>query len=238
MHDLKRILLTNDDGVDAKGIKILHDILSGKFAVLIVAPLRCCNAMSHAITLRRKINVKRISGNIIGVDGTPTDAVTFGVHEFGKPDLLISGINDGPNLGEDVTYSGTVGAALEGAILGIPSIAVSFVSDTEVDPVTLSKFIIDLAEKVLKNGLPNGIFLNVNIPPFPKGVKITRLGHRLYRDVLRKHSSTSFEITGEPVTLVESGTDIEAIEANYISITPLRIDLTAEEFIPKLREML
>ncbi len=233
-----KILLTNDDGVRAEGINLLFDILSPYYDVYIVAPLKPRNAISHAITLKNKIKVKKIGKKVYGVDGTPTDAVTVAFYDIvGKPDLLISGINAGPNLGEDVTYSGTVGAAMEGTILGIKSCAMSYTEFDAKEMLIPRDFILEFVKKYLKMGLPEGVFLNVNIPPEPKGIKITRLGNREYQDVLRKVGRNCYEIRGVPVHQKEKGTDIEAIMEGYISITPLKIDLTAEEMINKLKDL-
>ncbi len=239
-----KILLTNDDGVNAKGIRTLYEALSPNYDVILVAPSKEKNATSHSITLRRPLKVKELSPDIISVNGTPTDCVMLAIYNFTKeiPDLLISGINHGPNLGDDVAYSGTVGAALEGAMLGIPSLAISFTDEKEG---IISKHyfkqgkevVLSLVSLIEKNGFPPNIFLNINIPYNPDGVKITKLGRRIYNNVVKSRGRGIYVIAGTPgETEGETGTDISAIEKGYVSITPLKIDITAYETVKTFKD--
>lgn len=234
-----KILLTNDDGVNAKGIRILYEVLSPNHDVILVAPSKEKNATSHSITLRTPLKVKKLSPDIISVNGTPTDCVMLAIYNFTKeiPDLLISGINHGPNLGDDVAYSGTVGAALEGAMLGIPSLAISFTDEKECDFKKGKEMVLSLVSLIEKNRFPPDIFLNINIPYNLKGVKITKLGRRIYNNVVESRGRGIYVIDGTPAeTEGKTGTDIEAIEKGYVSITPLKIDITAYETIKTFKD--
>ena len=242
-----RILITNDDGINAPGIRALASMLSAVGDVYIVAPTGERSAAAHSITFNHPLRVNFINNREASVDGTPTDCVMFGYYGFMKknrPDLLVSGINNGPNLGDDVTYSGTVSAALEGTLLGIPSIAVSMGS--RIDPKYRSGavFLKALCSKVLAEGLPKNTFLNVNIPNVErariKGIKVCRQGKRVYRDMFLKRidprGRTYYWLGGkEPSALVESGTDFEAIKNNRISVTPLHFDLTNHPAVAGLK---
>ena len=230
-----KILLTNDDGVSSMGLKILFDALSPMHEVTVVAPARSQNATSHSITLRRPLKIRRLNKNIISVYGTPADCIILAVyHLLDKlPDFIISGVNFGPNLGEDVMYSGTVGGATEGAIIGIPSVALSFYEPKNPDFKSASEFVLKIIEKV--KSIPKDVVLNINIPYAPKGVKITCLGKREYVDVIEKRRG-GYLIGGTRKDTIEQGTDFEACEQGYISITPLRINLTCYESIPELKD--
>jgi 5'-nucleotidase len=230
-----KILLTNDDGVKSIGIKLLFDVLSPIHEVTIVAPLKEKNATSHSLTLRKPLKIKKIGPKIIGVSGTPTDCVILAIYNLLShlPDVLISGINLGANLGDDVTYSGTVGAAFEGTIIGIKSAAISFFEPSKPDFYAAEKFVLKLIEKI--KDIPEGMFLNINIPSDPKGVKITRLGRRDYIDIIEQKRN-GYLIGGTRIELKNSGTDFEACKQGYISITPLRTDLTYYETIETLKK--
>jgi len=243
---LKRILVTNDDGINAKGLKILRDTLSERWEVLVVAPDREQSAVSHALTLHQPLRVNEVGGSTYSVEGTPTDCVMLAVYGLFKDeiDLVVSGINHGPNLGDDVTYSGTVAAAMEGTLLGIPSVAVSLVWKDGGYLRAASDFVAKVVEKLLEKGMPEDTFLNINVPDLPsdriRGVKITRLGRRLYRDPIVK----GFDPRGKPyywiggqVSTWSGGenTDFEAVENGYISVSPLHLDLTNYRAIDKLR---
>lgn len=237
-----KILLTNDDGVNAKGIRALFEALKPIYDVTIVAPAREMNATSRSLTLKKPLKIKKIAPNIISVYGTPTDCVILGIYELlsSKPDIIISGINTCANLGEDVGYSGTVGAVIEGAMAKIPSIALSFFceDDRETDDFDAT---IDFTYKVLKmieNGQWNNscMVLNVNIPYMPKGIKITRLGKRSYEDIVSKHKNY-YLIGGMRKDFIENETDIEACKGGYISVTPLTLDLTNYDAINSLKNI-
>ena len=161
-----RILVTNDDGIFADGLWALVKELTNIARVIVAAPDREQSATSHSLTLQRPLRINKISERFFSVDGTPTDAVMLAVHAIlkRKPDILISGINHGPNMGDDVSYSGTVAAAMEGTILNIPSVAVSNVNWNAKHFSSAARFVRGLAKLVLKNGLPKYTFLNVNVP--------------------------------------------------------------------------
>jgi 5'-nucleotidase len=238
-------LLTNDDGIEAKGLKALIKEISKIAQVWVVAPDREQSATSHSLTLTRPLRLNKIGEKIYSIDGTPTDAVMIAFHKVlkKKPDILISGINSGPNLGDDVTYSGTVAAAIEGTILGIPSIAVSITDYDFVKFDNPAKFVKKLAKYVLENGLPADTFLNVNIPPCKKPLnkyKITRLGRRVYKDVVVEkidpRGKKYFWIAGQAI-VSEGGKDSDflAIDKGYISITPLHLDWTNYKTIEEMK---
>jgi 5'-nucleotidase len=230
-------LLTNDDGYQAEGIIRLRKEIAKLCDVLVVAPLADQSAAGHSLTLQRPLRLNKVDDGHYSVDGTPTDAVMVAVHGILNnklPDILISGINRGPNMGDDVTYSGTVSAAFEGAILGIPSIAVSSVPFDDIDYVAMAKFTRKLAKKVLENDLPESTLLNVNIPnptggKYP-GIKITRLGKRVYRDIIVEkidpRGRKYYWIAGEPEWKEFEQSDFSAVGEGYVSITPLKMDMT------------
>jgi len=231
------ILISNDDGIEAPGLKSLAEALSKSHEVTVVAPDREQSATSHSLTLQRPLRVKKINSNFYSVDGTPTDCINLAVNGIleKRPDLVVSGINQGPNLGDDITYSGTVSAAIEGTLLGIPSIAVSLVARENYIFETAAEFAVYLAEIVFEKGLPPDTFLNVNIPNLPRkkieGVSITHQGKRIYEDlVFKKLDPRGVEYYwiggGNAKWEKSNGTDFQAIEKGMISITPLHLDLT------------
>ncbi len=238
-------LLTNDDGVNAKGLLALKRELSKIGQVWVVAPDREQSATSHSLTLQYPLRINKIAEKFYSVDGTPTDAVMLAVHAILKrrPDILISGINHGPNLGDDVSYSGTVAAAMEGAILNIPSISVSNVNWNPKHFESAAKFVRKLANFVLKNGLPKDTFLNVNIPDKKHVVrkfKITRLGKRVYNDVVIEKMDPrgkNYFWIGEQSSIweKEEDTDFAAIQKGYVSITPLHLDMTDYEAMEQIK---
>ncbi|MBN1163478.1 MAG: 5'/3'-nucleotidase SurE [Candidatus Krumholzibacteriota bacterium] len=241
------ILVTNDDGIRAEGIKALTGKLERLGRIITVAPENEQSATSHAITLDKPLRITNYSRNRTGVHGTPTDCLLLGIHGIlgYKPDLVVSGINHGPNMGEDVTYSGTVAAAIEGYILGIPSIAVSLTSWEPVDFSAAADISAFLAEKMLDSAFPKPSLWNVNIPPLPadkiRGIKITKLGSRIYNDIITKHvdprGKDCFWIGGgEPGWSDEENTDFAAVSSGFVSITPLRVDLTDYKNIFELKK--
>lgn len=240
------ILLSNDDGVFATGINVLFRELSEVADVWIVAPDREKSASSHSLTLHRPLRVKRIEEKIFAVDGTPTDAVILGVHKIlpRVPDLVVSGINEGPNLGEDVTYSGTVSAAMEGCILGIPSVAASLVISGIRNFKVAGIAMLRIVEFIMDKKLPEGVFLNVNIPDVEdigsiRGIKWTRLGRRKYNNYIHElwdpRGNVFYWIGGLPdeeeEAINDEETDIGAVRNGYISVTPIRYDMTAFDFL-------
>ena len=247
------ILLSNDDGYQAPGIKVLARTLKRFAQVVTVAPQWEQSGTSHSLTLYRPLRTKKISSDVHSVSGTPTDAIMVGVYCIlkKKPDLIISGINHGPNMGDDITYSGTVAAAMEGTILDIPSIAVSLAISNHSDPIEAARFqkaarfTARLAKAVIKNGIPKGTLLNVNVPD-NDGVHvrqhmITRLGKREYHDVITEkidpRGEPYFWIAGHYI-ITDKGpeTDYGAIQKNLISVTPLDVDMTNRRIIDTLKD--
>jgi 5'-nucleotidase len=243
-----RILLTNDDGIQAPGIIALKKTLDKLGQVFVVAPERPRSASGHAITLHKplRLSEQTLPDGSIGwaCSGTPTDCVTLGwdVVLDSQVDLVVSGINAGPNLGWDVTYSGTVAAAIEGAILGAPAIAVSVAGEKEPFNFTpAAEFTLRLAEKVAEHGMEQWTLLNVNVPAIPEseigGVTVTHQGRRQYVDRIDRRvdpwGKDYFWLRGslkEEVPDVES--DVHAVLDKRISVTPIHLDLTAGHLIP------
>jgi 5'-nucleotidase len=234
------ILLSNDDGIHAAGLRALADALSEIGTISILAPDREQSATSHALTLHRPLRVQRIAENILSVDGTPTDAVLLGVHGFLKrrPDLVVAGINHGPNMGNDVLYSGTVAAASEGAFLGIPSIAISLATWKQADFGPAARVARNLVRGLVRRGLPARMCLNVNVPPIAweaiRGVRVTRLGKRVYRDVIVEKTDPRgkayYWIGGEdPTWEHDEASDFTAVDEGFVSVTPLSFELTDDK---------
>ena len=237
-----RILISNDDGIHAPGIKVLERVARSLTKdVWVVAPATEQSAAGHSLTIRRPLRVKKLAPRRFSVDGTPTDAVLLGVNQIikgKKPDLVLSGINRGGNLGEDVTYSGTVAAAMEAVILGVPGIAFSqCMTNGGVPHWSCGEHWAPLIiAKVLSAGIAPNILVNVNFPDClahtVTGVEVTRQGKRKIGDELVER----LDPRGEPYVWIGAqrsedssakGTDIEAVYRNAIAITPLRVDLTA-----------
>lgn len=247
------ILLSNDDGYKANGLLAVKNYLSKYARVVTVAPDRDRSGASHSLTVTRPLRVKKIDKDYYAVDGTPTDAVMIAVYRLlkRKPDVVVSGINSGANMGEDVTYSGTVAAAMEGTLFGIPSIAVSLTGMGRMNHLQkkeylkAAKFTYRLIKHIQKNSLPEGILLNVNVP-MGNGVDvrryaITRLGKRVYDDVITEkidpRGDHYYWVAGRVrVTGKGPETDFGAVENKLISVTPLALDNTAEEYIKSLKE--
>lgn len=241
------ILVTNDDGFFSKGIQHLAEALKELGEVYIVAPDRDRSAVSHALTMHRPLRIDLIKENCYSVNGTPTDCVVVGVKKLlpREPDLIVSGINKGANLGEDITYSGTVSAAIEATILGVPSFAISLVGERPFRYETASYYAIKIANFILEKGLPPDTLLNVNLPNKPlqeiRGIKITRQGKRSYENSIHEIFSPwgekQYWIGGGVVSWQKmDGTDIQAIIESYASVTPLHIDLTNYQALDYLRK--
>ena len=237
------ILITNDDGINAEGIKHLRRAMDKLGTTYVFAPMSEKSGASHSFSLRKPLEVLWRDKRTTAVDGTPTDCVMLAVRgllKF-KPDLVVSGINHGPNLGDDVTYTGTVAGAMEGTLLGIPSIAVSCVSWKKCDFRSSAVYARRVAEVVLKKGLPQNTLLNVNVPGgTPGGVDVTTLGKRIYRDELtlvqEQDGRRRYQIYGdEPGFHDEPGTDLAAVAAGRIAVTPIHFDLTAHAEMEALR---
>lgn len=234
------ILLTNDDGILAPAIWALRDEMRTLDRVVIVAPERDQSATSHSLTLHRPFRIARPEPDVFALDGTPTDCVVVATHGLldELPRIVISGVNHGPNMGEDVFYSGTVAAAIEGALQGMPAIAVSLVAGRAQTPDwgPAVRFTRRLVETALAHELPPTTLWNVNLPVRPAGepyreVRITKLGKRVYRDLLVEKQDPRgrpyYWIGGdEPVWEEDEGSDFLAVKEGCASVTPLMLDLT------------
>ena len=248
------ILVSNDDGLGTTGLSVLGRCLSRLGRVVVVSPDRQRSAGGHSITVREPVRVKRLDLEIETwvTTGTPADCILLGIYEIikNRVDLVVSGINHGANVGIDITYSGTVSAAMEGVICGIPSMAVSLATHKDISGSIFEMagdFTAKLAELVIKKGLPGDTLLNVNIPPVerPLGVKFTYQGSKRYKPKILKR----FDPSGEPYYWLDAsfvdndkdGSDLTAIREGYISITPVRVDMTdyknLEEISSKYREI-
>ncbi len=235
------ILLSNDDGVESEGILKLREAVSHLGDVYIVAPDKERSGASHSITLGQPIRVKQLDDKVFSVSGTPADCALLGIFELlpGKPDLVLSGINKGYNLGEDVFYSGTVAAAREGAIYDIPALAISLgTSTSEYYWETAKYFTKVIIDEIFKLRLDFEL-ININIPNKPKdeirGIRIVRLGRRSYQDPVEKREDNIYYIGGEPLWRKEPGTDLKAVSDGFVSITPLNIDLTDYDELKRLQ---
>jgi 5'-nucleotidase len=231
------ILVTNDDGIHADGLRALASALRQLGKVTVVAPDREQSAASHALTLHRPLRIKKVEEGILSVDGTPTDCVLLGVHGFlkQKPDLVVSGINHGPNMGNDTSYSGTVAAAVEGTLLGIPSVAISLATWESADFEPAAEVARELVKTFLDRGIHPGMCISVNVPPIPrpamKGIRVTRLGKRVYHDVIVEKTDPRgklyYWIGGEdPTWEHDESSDFNAVSEGYVSVTPLSLELT------------
>ncbi len=237
------ILLTNDDGIASPGLTALRQAIGPVGRVVVIAPDRDNSAVSHALTMNRPLRIRKLEDGMYTLDGTPTDCVAVGLGRIlqKKPDLLISGINSGPNLGDDITYSGTVSAAVEGTMYSIPSMAVSLAGQPPHDFIPAGRAAARLAAMILARGLPENTLMNVNIPAKAiTGTRVTRQGRRLWENTIhetfdprgRKHYWIG---GGTPVRDSALDTDVHAIRTGYISITPIHLDLTNHEGIFHLR---
>lgn len=240
------ILLTNDDGVHSAGLQALADKMQSLGRVVVVAPDRERSAVGRALTLHAPLRAEEIQTDRWAVSGTPTDAVSLGIHGLlkEKPALVISGINKGANMGDDLTYSGTVAAAMEATLMGVPAIAMSLAAKTFSydDFISAAEVARQMAETVLEHGLPSDTFINVNVPDCdPRGIRLTRQGKRVYEDaVVQKcdpRGRTYYWIgAGELGFQSLDGTDFHAVQNGYVSVTPLHLDLTNYAAIERLRQ--
>lgn len=245
-----RILISNDDGIHADGITELRKTLEELAEIYVVAPDRERSACGHKITMHRPLRVEEITygprSRGWSVDGTPSDCVKLGLEALlpEPPDLVISGINYGPNLGTDVLYSGTVSAAIEGIINSIPSIAVSLASYEYRDFSHACRLVKDIVQKSAKE-IPPGTLLNVNLPACPpRGTRVTRLGSRRYVNVFDKRidprGRVYYWMAGEPfdVDRDDPETDVGAVLEGFASITPIHFDLTDYKMMPQLNDII
>jgi 5'-nucleotidase len=242
--DKVRVLITNDDGIHSEGIAELEEALKPIADVFVVAPESEMSGASHSLTLARPLRIRQIDERHWTVDGTPTDCVVLALNQIlsdeQKPHICVSGINHGPNLGEDVTYSGTVAGALEATILGVPGIAFSLAAFRNQDFTEAGKIAKQIVEKVLVEKLPDFTLLNVNVPKgVPKGIKVTRQGYKIARPKISEH----IDPRGKPYYWIneiregfhaEGGTDFEAIDEGFVSVTPIRADMTNHKVIDSL----
>jgi 5'-nucleotidase len=237
-----RILISNDDGYFAPGIEQLAAALAPHAQITVVAPERDRSGASNSLTLDRPLYVRRAPNGFLFVNGTPTDCVHLAVTGLldHRPDMVISGINLGANMGDDTIYSGTVAAATEGYLLGIPSIAISLASKTAQHFATAARFAVELVERHGR-AMAGAWLLNVNVPDIPaadlKGVAVTRLGRRhKAEDVIRSQNPRGETVywvgAAGPAADAGEGTDFDAVATGHISVTPLQIDLTHRELIP------
>ena len=241
------IMLTNDDGVNAPGLSALAGAMRPLGRVVIVAPEMDNSAASHSLTMRRPLHVRQVDSDIYAIDGTPADCVMVGINKVldARPDLVVSGINPGPNLGDDINYSGTVSAAREGTLLQIPSLAVSLGAANGEECLfgVAAEQAAILGRQLLEDGMPADTLFNLNVPNRPgeqlEGVRYTRQGRRLYENAIqetfdpwgRRHYWIG---GGTPRWSEEPETDVQAVLAGYVSITPLHLDMTNHRALRKL----
>jgi 5'-nucleotidase len=243
---MKKILVTNDDGVHSEGIHALAAALTALGEVVVVAPHIEASAIGHALTLRRPLRMEKLRDGVYEVDGTPTDCVNIAITQLytTPPDLVVSGINKGYNLGDDVTYSGTVAGAMEGALLGIPSIAVSLQRTETFDFGPAAQAASAIATMVLERGLPSRTFININVPEgTPRGMRVTVQSRRNHITVVAEREDPR----GRPYYWIEEGqndwephdrSDYQAVRDGYVSITPLQPDLTAHDALSFVEDQL
>tara|TARA_Y100001960_G_scaffold173656_1_gene182107 strand:+ start:2958 stop:3707 length:750 start_codon:yes stop_codon:yes gene_type:complete len=244
-----KILLSNDDGVHAKGISILYEALSKIADVTVIAPDRNCSGASNSLTLLNPLRATQLDNGFYSVNGTPTDCVHLGVNQLldEEPDLVVAGINNGANLGDDTLYSGTVAAATEGRHLGLPAIAVSLCSKKEAYYETAAEVAVKIIKQLSSHPLPKDQIININVPDIPlaelKGIKVTRLGARHKADTMTKQidpwgrSVFWYGSLGSESDAGE-GTDFYAVNHGYAAVTPLKVDMTAHESIDAMSSWL
>ncbi|MGD8956006.1 MAG: 5'/3'-nucleotidase SurE [Chromatiaceae bacterium] len=240
-----RILLSNDDGYQAPGLRALHEAISHIAEVVVVAPDRDRSGASNSLTLELPIRAREAENGFLSVEGTPTDCVHLAITGLlqSEPDMVVSGVNAGANMGDDVIYSGTVAAATEGRFLGFPAIAVSIASYTPRYFDTAARVAAELVQRLASDPLASDSILNVNVPDLPyselQGMVATRLGHRHKAEPVVK----SQDPRGRPIYWVGPagaeqdagpGTDFHAVRNGYVSITPLQVDLTRHRTLPEL----
>jgi len=242
-----RILLSNDDGYFAPGLAALAEALAGLGDIVVVAPEQNRSGASNSLTLDRPLFLKQAANGFHFVNGTPTDCVHLAVTGMldALPDIIVSGINNGANMGDDTIYSGTVAAATEGFLLGIPSIAISMTSFEGDNYASAGLVARDLVERFIRNPIREPVLLNVNVPDIPhaelKGIEVTRLGRRHKAEAVVRMTSPRNETVywvGAAGAAADAGpgTDFNAVERGCVSITPLQIDLTHTAQLPALRQ--
>nr|MBV6628562.1 5'/3'-nucleotidase SurE [Oceanococcus sp. HetDA_MAG_MS8] len=244
------ILLANDDGIHARGIRTLAQALRTQARVTMVAPDRNRSGASHSLTLGRPLRLTQVAEGDYTVDGTPTDCVHLGLTSVladDPPDLVVSGINHGANLGDDVLYSGTVAAAMEGRFLGLPAVAVSLVGHDPAHFETAAGMVLKLLQQLPEHPLPPQTILNLNVPDRPleevRGFQVTRLGHRhVAEGVIEDRDPRGRKIfwvgPAGPEQDAGEGTDFHAVSRGFVSITPLHTDLTQRDCLGDIRSWL
>ncbi len=240
------ILVTNDDGVYAPGLRALWQAVQGLGRAVIVAPERDKSAVSHSLTMNRPLRVRELEPGVHTLDGTPTDCVSIGINKVlpRRPDLIVSGINPGANLGDDISYSGTVSAAIEGTMYEIPSLAFSLPGEPPFDFTVAAGVAWKMASMALQFSLPENTLLNINIPALDaaqiKGIRFTCQGRRIYKNAIQE----TFDPWGRKHYWIGGGdvhwsggdnTDERAVRDGYISVTPIQLDLTNHAGIDFLR---
>lgn len=243
-----RILVTNDDGIESTGLAALAEAMSQFGEVAVMAPDGNRSAAAHSITLERPLRIKRIKKNWHAVDGTPADCVHLALNGFcrdKRPELVVSGINKGGNMGQDITYSGTVMAALEATMIGIPSFAISVDARANFNFAAAAKVSQTIARFIIESGLPEGTLLNVNVPNVSaeelQGIKATIQGRRVYGDEVEVNTDPRgkkyYRIAGQELGFVElEGSDILAVRRGYASVTPIHFQLTNFQFLESLQK--
>ncbi len=237
MNKSMHILISNDDGYQAPGIRALADILASIATVTVVAPDRDRSGASNSLTLDSPIRAREMEDGVTCVDGTPTDCVHLAITGLldEEPDMVVAGINAGANLGDDVLYSGTVAAAMEGRFLGLPAIAVSLAADRPTHYDTAAQVTLDLVKRLLSGGLPADTILNVNVPDVPlaelAGMQATRLGHRHKSEAVIPMEDPRGRLVywvgpAGPEQDAGPGTDFHAVRTGHVSVTPVDVDLT------------
>lgn len=240
-----RILITNDDGYHADGIVALETSLSEIGDVYVVAPESEMSGASHSLTLARPLRIRQRSERHWTVDGTPTDCVMLALNQIlpdvERPHICCSGINHGANLGDDATYSGTVAGALEATILGVPGLAFSLVAYRDHDFTESARIAGEITRKAIAEGIPDGTLLNINVPKgVPAGMRVTKQGFKSARPVISEHIDPRGKLyywIGEERSgfHAQGGTDFEAIDEGFVSITPMRSDLTNHSALETLK---
>ncbi|MFP9132515.1 5'/3'-nucleotidase SurE [Shewanella algae] len=241
-----KILVSNDDGVTAPGIRALSEALSAVAEVLTVAPDRNCSGASNSLTLTNPLRINKLDNGYISVNGTPTDCVHLAIRELyeGEPDMVVSGINAGANMGDDTLYSGTVAAAMEGRFLGLPAVAISLVGRELTHYDSAAAYAVKIIMGLKKHPIASDQILNINVPDLPldeiKGIRVTRLGARHKAEgMVRARDPHGREVfwLGPPGIELDVGedTDFYAVSQGYVSITPLTVDLTAYRQLSQLQ---
>ncbi len=242
---MKTILITNDDGIYSPGLAALKEALEPLGKIITIAPDRDNSAISHALTMNRPLYLEQLGDDRYSLNGTPTDCVAVGLNKVVDrlPDLLVSGINSGPNLGDDISYSGTVSAAVEGVMYAVPSLAVSLAGTEPLSYEAAKTIIHALAARTMKYGLPANTLMNINIPHGSeiRGLRVTRQGRRIWKQAIQEITDPFGRLHywiggGTPLLDVGRDTDVHAVESSYISVTPIHLDLTNHEGISYFKE--